>query len=170
MEITIKNASPKDMEVAFDFLKKAAVWLKGKNIDYWQNWKNPTDIHMQWIKDGFDRGEFFFVYNCENTIVGMYRLQFSDEMFWGRRDDKAGSIHSFTTNREFKRQGVGCLILNTIEKELDEKGFAYLRLTCSPDIKGLCDYYENYGFQSRGIILLYGEKLRLYEKRIGAHV
>ena len=166
MEITIKNANSENIEIAFALLKRAAAWLESKNIDYWQNWKNPPSAHKKWIEDGFSKGEFFFIYNCENTIIGMYRLQFDDEMFWGKQDDKAGYIHSFTIDRKFKGRGVGYLILKGIERELAEKGFEYLRLDCSPDIKGLCDYYESYGFQSRETVLVHGEKLRLYEKRI----
>jgi len=166
MKFTIKKAEPNEINIAYDLLNSAAVWLRDKKVDYWQNWLDPPAEHIEWIKQGFDNGEFYFVYNSENVIMGMYRLQYSDEMFWGKQNDKAGYIHSFTTNRDFKGQGIGDLILNMIEEELAGQGFEYLRLDCSSDIEGLCAYYENYGFEPKEIIYLYGEKLRLYEKKI----
>jgi len=166
MEITIRNCNLSDLNIAFDLLYKAAVWLKGKTIDYWQVWLNPPDIYVAWIKQGFDNGEFYFVYSAGN-LVGMYRLQCSDEIFWGKRNDKAGYIHSFTTNRELKGKGLGYAILSTIEKELHIKGFDYFRLDCSPDIDGLCKYYEDYGFKPRGIVFVHEENVQLYEKKIG---
>lgn len=166
MELTIRNAKSNDIDTALDLLNKAALWLKYKNLDYWQNWLNPLDEHIAWIKQGFDKDEFYFVYNSQNIIVGMYRLQSSDEMFWGKRNDKAGYIHSFTTKREFKGYHIGYMILKTIEEELLKKNFDYLRLDCSPDIKGLCNYYEEYGFVPKETTVIHGEKLRLYEKKI----
>ena len=167
MEITIRNGKLEEINIAYDLLRNAATWLRDKNIDYWQNWHNPPAAHIEWIKNGFANGEFFFVYGNENMLVGMYRLQYSDDMFWGKRDDKAGYIHSLTTNRELRGQGIGYLILSAIERELSAKGFEYLRLDCSADVEGLCKYYEKFGFMPKEIIThIYGEKLRLYEKKI----
>jgi len=96
----------------------------------------------------------------------MYRLQLSDEIFWGKRNDKAGYVHSFTTNRNYSGKGMGYLILKAIEEDLAEKNFDYLRLDCSPDIAGLCKYYENYGFEPKEIVEIQDFKVRLYEKKI----
>ena len=117
-------------------------------------------------KEGFDRGEFNFVYGGENTIVGMYRLQFADEQFWGERCDRAGYVHSFTTGREHRGRGLGYRILCGIENELSENGFDYMRLDCSPDIKRLCEYYEDFGFEPKEIVVVQGYRLRLYEKKL----
>lgn len=166
MELTTRNAKSNEINIALNLLNKAALWLKNKNIDYWQNWLNPSDEYVAWIKQGFDNGEFYFVHNSQNVIVGMYRLQHTDELFWGKRNDKASYIHSFTTNRDFKGNRIGYLILKTIEEELVKKNFDYLRLDCSPNIEALCNYYENYGFVPKETIIVHGEKLRLYEKKI----
>ena len=166
MELMIESAGSDRITIALDLLYKAAVWLKDKNIDYWQNWLDPLNEHIAWIRQGFDNGEFYFVYNNESIIMGMYRLQYRDEMFWGEQNDKSGYIHSFTTNRDFKGNGIGYHILRMIEEKLLEQGFDYLRLDCSPDIRGLCKYYENYGFEPKETIIACGEKLKLYEKKI----
>lgn len=166
MKLTIRSAKSNEINIALNLLNKAALWLKDKSIDYWQNWLNPSDEHIAWIKQGFDNGEFYFVFNSQNAIMGMYRLQYTDEMFWGKQTDKAGYIHSFTTNRDFKGNNIGYQVLKTIEEELLKKSFAYLRLDCSPAIVGLCNYYENYGFVPKETVVIHGEELRLYEKKI----
>jgi ribosomal protein S18 acetylase RimI-like enzyme len=96
----------------------------------------------------------------------MYRLQDQDELFWGRRDDKAGYIHSFTTRREHHNQGIGRRILEDIETALKAEKKEYLRLDCGRDNPGLRAYYERYGFQNAGEIRVEGETLNLYEKAL----
>lgn len=166
MKLYIESAQSEDFDIAFKLLREAAIWLKEKNIDYWQNWLEPPKEHVAWIKQGFDNGEFYFVENDEGIIAGMFRLQFEDEMFWGKKLDRAGYIHSFTTNRMFKGQGIGYEILRMIEKTLIERGIYLMRRDCSPDIQGLCNFYEKYGFLPQGNVTVHAEKLRLYEKKI----
>ena len=166
MELFIRKGKSDELTIVFDLLYNAAIWLKNEKVDYWQNWLAPSELHLNWIKEGLDNGEFYFVYSNEDIIVGMYRLQYSDEMFWGKRNDKAGYIHSFTTNREYKGKKIGFRILESIEKGLLEIGSDYLRLDCSPDIKGLCKYYEDYGFEPRETVIVHGQTLRLYEKKM----
>ena len=108
----------------------------------------------------------FYFAKKNDEIVGMFRLQFSDEMFWGKMKDKAGYIHSFTTKRSLAGCGIGEEILNYIEKMLLSKSINLIRLDCGADNKGLCNYYENLGFEKVGQTNVDGEKLNLYEKEI----
>ena len=96
----------------------------------------------------------------------MFRLQYADEMFWGKREDKAGYIHSFTTRRKYKNQGIGGDILREIEAKLADEGIEFLRLDCALHVQKLCAYYENYGFEPKELVSVGGEELRLYEKKI----
>ena len=56
------------MDTALNLLKEAAQWLKNKNINYWQNWLKPSDSYKNWIKQGFDQNQFYFVENNKNNI------------------------------------------------------------------------------------------------------
>ena len=85
-------------------------------------------------------------------------------MFWGKRTEKAGYVHSFTINREQKFQGKGKEVLRYIEKYLARNGINLLRLDCGIEIDGLVKYYKNYGFKEKGEIEIHGEKLLLLEK------
>lgn len=165
MTLIHRIGKPNEIDAAFKLLKEAALWLKEKHIDYWQNWINPPQYYREWIQDGFQKNEFYFVYRIDD-LVGMYRLQFNDEKFWGKREDKAGYIHSFTTNRKYYSKGIGHQILKEVEIKLKAEGIKYLRLDCGNSNKELCAYYEHYGFLKVGEIKFDDAKQSLYEKEI----
>ncbi|MBN2395279.1 MAG: GNAT family N-acetyltransferase [Candidatus Atribacteria bacterium] len=164
-KLKIRLADKSEISKAFSLLKGAAIWLKEKNIDYWQNWINPSDLYSNWIKEGFDSNQFYYVI-YDSRVIAMFRLQWNDELFWGVQDDNAGYIHSFTTDRIYQGQGIGIKILQMIEDLCRQNNKQYLRLDCGVLIQGLCNYYEKFGFYSVGEIDLHGERLRLYEKRL----
>lgn len=165
MQLIIRKAKNNEINIVFDLLKESAQWLKEKNIDYWQNWHDPEDIYIKWIKEGFEKNQFSFIENNEN-IIGMFRLQYEDEPFWGKRYEKAGYIHSFTVKRELSGKGIGYLILDKIKKFLKDKNINIIRLDCGSDIIGLCNYYEKYGFKSVGTVEVHNNKTTLYELNI----
>ncbi len=163
MNLVLRKASLNEIATAFLLLKEAAIWLKEKGIDYWQDWHNPPANFQEWIIEGFQNNEFQFV-EYDNEIVGMFRLQFNDELFWGKRDDNSGYIHSFTTKRNLKGKGIGKEILRCIETYITNLGINYLRLDCSSEVQDLCKYYEQNGFKAVGTKTLFGDKMNLYEK------
>lgn len=166
MEIKIRKAQTDEVYIAMKLLKEAAEWLREKGIDYWQNWHEPEQMHIKWIQNGFNKGQFFFAIDDQDAVIGMYRLQFQDEIFWGKQQVQAGYIHSFTTKRDHKGQSIGSRMMQMIEETLKDKGILLLRLLCSPAITGLCKYYENHGFVEKGLVTVHGEELRLYEKQV----
>ncbi len=162
-EISIQKASSNEINVVLSYLKEAALWLKSKNIDYWQNWIEPQAIYVNWIEEGFKNNEFYFAF-LDKTRIGCFRLQCQDDLFWGKRDDPAGYIHSFTTSRNQANSSLGSKILEAIESYCRSKDKTHLRLDCGKHIKGLRKYYESQGFMSVGDITVHGEELILYEK------
>ena len=164
-EIKIKIANKTEIDKAFSLLKDSALWLKDHNIYYWQNWINPSQEYIDWIIEGFDSKQFYFVY-MNSKIVGMFRLQWEDKKFWGDREDDAGYIHSLTTDRSYYRQGIGKLMLKKIEVLCKTNNKKYLRLDCESRVEKLCKYYEEYGFIAVEEICIKKYQLRLYEKKI----
>ncbi|MFW6237972.1 MAG: GNAT family N-acetyltransferase [Halanaerobiales bacterium] len=165
MCLTIRKAEKEEIDTAFSLLREAAEWLREEGIDYWQDWHQPPENLRSWIKEGFDREEFYFA-GMDGEIVGMFRLKYSDEMFWGEENERAGYIHSFTTRRELKGRGIGDKILGRIEEMLKQKSIDKLRLDCGEGIDGLCEYYENRGFKKKRVTEVEGNRLVLYEKSI----
>jgi hypothetical protein len=50
MNLNIRLARIEEFETALELLRNAALWLKSKHIDHWQNWINPSEIYINWIK------------------------------------------------------------------------------------------------------------------------
>lgn len=96
----------------------------------------------------------------------LFRLQWTDPMFWGERQDLAGYLHSFTISRKFTGQRLGSKVLDLIGQYCKEKGKDFLRLDFGIAIEGLKNYYESCGFVSVGETVVYSERLALYEKKL----
>lgn len=163
LEISLRKAGKTEYNTALLLLKEAAEWLKLKGVDYWQVWHYPPDNYLLWIKEGFENAQFYFLI-VNSQIAGMLRLMDEDEMFWGKRADKAGYIHSFTVMRKFAGMGLGHWMLEQTSKHLIEEGKNFLRLDCGSNIEGLCLYYEKEGFRKVGETEFLGERLSLYER------
>jgi ribosomal protein S18 acetylase RimI-like enzyme len=163
MELAIRLAKKREIDRAFSLLKGAAVWLKDKNINHWQNWLNPLEREIDWVRQGFESNQFYFAL-FENKVVGMFRLLWNDEMFWGIRENNAGYVHSLTIDRNYHGKGIGWQVIAIIEDLCRQNIKEYLRLDCADNNVGLCLYYEQCGFTAVGITELNNEKLRLYEK------
>ena len=164
-DLKIRLADLSEIEIALSLLKDAAIWLKDKGIDYWQNWISPVDFYLDWIKEGFDLHQFYFVLN-DSGVIGMFRMQWSDEKFWGIQDKTAGYIHSFTIEKNYHGQDLGREILSMIEDVCKSNNKWYLRLDCGVDIERLCKYYEDNGFNPKGEVSIDIYRLRLYEKEL----
>jgi GNAT superfamily N-acetyltransferase len=164
-EITFRKAAPEEMDKVLLLLKEAALWLRKKKIDYWQNWIDPAPNFVAWIQRGFDNNEFFLVEQNGRT-AGCFRLQWQDPMFWGQQADNAGYIHSFTVKRELAGQGIGYQLLGLIEAYCRRNGKTLLRLDCGSDIPGIRKYYENFGFTWVKDTVYAGFPTTLYEKPI----
>lgn len=161
----IINIDPRNSGTVFMLLKEAALWLNARGVDYWQNWLDPPREHVDWINEGIAHHQFYLVYNGDE-LVGMFRLQFEDEMFWGAKPDRAGYVHSFTVRRNHCGRGIGYRILDEIVNLLLDRRCSCVRLDCGRGAAKLRDYYKRYGFIEVGVVVVGGEDLVLFEKGI----
>jgi len=164
-QLTFRKAEPEEIDTVLQMLKEAALWLRDKGIDYWQDWLDPPSLFTDWIKQGFDGNQFYLVQMSEQ-VIGCFRLQWQDPMFWGEQEDDAGYIHSLTISRKHAGQGIGAEVLRSIEAHCRENKKTFLRLDCGAGVKGLRRYYEALCFKPVGEIAVEGERLTLYEKAI----
>ena len=163
--ITFRKARPGELEDVLGLLKSAAEWLRNRNIDHWQAWLAPPPNFVNWVQRGFENEEFHIV-EADGVMIGCFRLQWEDPMFWGLREDAAGYVHSFTISRQRVGQGLGSKVLSLIESHCREKGKRFLRLDCNAGNFGLCRYYGSRGFRNVGETTVIGERLILYEKSL----
>ena len=146
-------------------MKQAALWLQKRQIDYWQDWLNPPAKFVNWISEGFQNNEFYLI-GQDDKAIGCFRLQWSDELFWGQRGGASGYVHSFTVGRYLAGKRIGEHVLALIEDDCRLQGMDFLRLDCGTHLTRLRQYYEAYGFLNVGETTLQGERLTLYEKRV----
>jgi GNAT superfamily N-acetyltransferase len=163
--ITFRPALPAEMPGVLGLLKEAALWLRGKKIDHWQNWIDPAPRFTAWIQQGFDDREFFMV-ESGSRIIGCFRLLWQDPQFWGIQQDNAGYIHSFTVRRDLAGRGLGYHVLGLIEQYCRERGKLWLRLDCNTNLPGLRHYYEKFGFYWVKDAICGGYPTSFYEKSI----
>ncbi|MFW5804295.1 MAG: GNAT family N-acetyltransferase [bacterium] len=151
------------VDEVFIFLKNSAILLKNRNINYWKNWIDPSEESIKWIIQGLKDQQFYHVYENEN-LIGMFRLLFEDKSFWGIRNDKAGYIHSFAIDQKYCGKKKGYQVLSKIEELLSKSNYNFLRLDCGKSNLPLCKYYENYGFNIVGEIIVDENEIVLMEK------
>lgn len=160
------QAISKDFNTILDLLKEAAHALKVKGTDQWSYWLNPPEEKVTWLKEGITNNEFYFIRNTKGTLMGMFRLLFEDELYWGKQKEEAGYVHSLVVKDEFKGQQIGKHAMKQIEELLIDKGIHLFRLDCVANNKRLCSYYESFGFKQVGQKQMPLSLNNLYEKRI----
>ena len=166
MNISFKQISIDDKHAVLSLFKDAAEKIAKKNIDHWQYWKNPPIEKIQWVEEGIENNEFFFIENTDSETIGMLRILEDDVMYWGEQSDKAKYIHSLVVIEKYEGKGIGQLILKKVEKEAKSNGFSCLRLDSDAKNSKLCDYYEKLGFEKEGAKELPLSTYTLYEKEI----
>ena len=158
MKIQFQKATVKDLKLILSFFKTASHSLKKKNISQWSYWQDPPRDKIEWVKDGLNRNEFYFVYNMSGDKIGMFRLLREDCLYWDEKGKEKGVryIHSLVVKPEFTGHGIGKMAMQKIIDDLKTERIGKLRLDCDASNKLLCDYYANLGF------LKVGSKKTLY--------
>jgi ribosomal protein S18 acetylase RimI-like enzyme len=165
-EINLRKVKPEEKDTVFQLLRESGEWLLDRGNDYWQVYIDLPPFLMNWIQPGFDNNEFYFAENANNEIIGCFRLQDEDIMFWGEREEKSGYVHSFAVSRKLAGRRIGNKVLAAIESYCRENAKEYLRLDCGTHLDTLRAYYEGFGFNSVADVQLMNSNLTLYEKKI----
>ena len=143
----VENSRSADLPTILGLLKEEADWLASKKINQWSEWVNPTDGFVKWIKNGIDANEFSIVMH-NDTPVGTFRLQWSDDIYWRGFDHSVcGYVHSLTVRRKYSGLGIGVEMLHMAEADCLVSGrTAVLRLDCDGSNANLLKYYVSIGF------------------------
>lgn len=156
------------MDLALELFRKTSLSLKARNLTQWSYWADPPEEKVQWVREGFQQGEFFFVHDGAGTFLGMFRLLTIDELYWDEkgRDPSARYVHSLVINPDHSGKGIGSLILSEIIEILRREGVKSLRLDCDSSNSRLCRYYEEQGFMQVGKKVTPYSVNNLYEMKL----
>ena len=166
MEITFKQIKPKEINEVLQLFKETAEKIHKMNVDHWQYWKNPPKEKIEWVEEGIQNNEFFFIDGPGGENIGMVRILSQDSLYWGERTDKAKYVHSLVIKEKFNGQGLGTKVLHEIQQKGKQDNCEYLRLDADSKNSGLCRYYETLGFKKVGLRTLSLSDYNLYEKKI----
>lgn len=152
MNLQFKKATLKELNEALNFFKLASKSLSKKNVSQWDYWVDPPQEKIDWVKEGFEKNEFYFVYNEANKKVGMFRLLKTDTLYWEKKglEKSVRYVHSLVVPPEFSGLGIGKSVLLKIIDDLKSLGIKKFRLDCDSSNTRLCQYYESYGFKKAG--------------------
>lgn len=158
MEIHFTKAPSSELATALNFFKLASRSLESKNVSQWSYWQNPPKDKVNWVKEGFEKKEFYFVKDRTENTIGMFRLLETDTLYWGDTglEDNVRYLHSLVVIPSFAGLGLGKAILYKLIENLKNQTIAKFRLDCDASNEKLCDYYQSYGF------VKVGEKLTKY--------
>jgi ribosomal protein S18 acetylase RimI-like enzyme len=94
-----------------------------------------------------DQGNVF-VYKIEGQNAASLVIAESDTRIWGEvgEDGTAMYVHRLCTADAFRGQNLGGAVLERAAELARQSGKQSLRLDCSYENRGLCDYYEGLGF------------------------
>ena len=166
MHLTFKPITKEDQEEVIHMFQAAADKISRMQIDHWQYWKNPPSEKIEWVKEGLANGEYFFVQNADQEIIGMLRILDEDLMYWGEQEEKAKYIHSLVVKEKFNGKGIGAQIIEKVATEAKENHCKYLRLDADAKNPKLCSYYEKQGFKQVGATKLTISTYNLYQKEL----
>ncbi len=152
MKLRFKQAGKEDLNEALAYFKAASLALREKNLSQWHYWDQPPEDKISWVKQGFEKGEFFFVYNQKDQKVGLFRLLDTDTLYWNERglEHNTRYVHSLVISRNETGKGLGKSILQKLRDQLKKNGISKFRLDCDASNKRLCKYYEDFGFIKAG--------------------
>jgi ribosomal protein S18 acetylase RimI-like enzyme len=162
VNISYRLAHISEIHIALDLLKHAAKRLKSKNIDQWQHWLSPNQEKVEWVNSGFSNNEIFFI--LDNVkIIGMYRLQAQDLIYWGNMNDSSNYIHSLVVIDEYTGKQIGSTLIRYLIEKARNNNVSFFRLDCNASNIGLCNYYLRLGFQKVGEVLMPHSLNNLYQ-------
>jgi ribosomal protein S18 acetylase RimI-like enzyme len=162
-----RKANQDELSKALSLLKQAAQRLKDKQVNQWGFWLDPPAERINWIKEGFENNEFYFVVNDHDDVIAMFRIMEEDDMYWGHQADLAYYIHSLVVAPNHTGQKLGERIIEEVESMATTKGIKLLRLDCNASNPALCGYYERLGFVKVGEKQMPHSLNNLYEKGLG---
>lgn len=146
--------------------KSAAEKIDKMQVDHWQYWKNPPADKIRWVEEGIQNEEFYFLELQEGDSIGMVRVLDRDELYWGKREERAKYVHSLVIQEKFNGRGYGRQVLNLIEEMAREDDCTCVRLDADAANSKLCKYYEKQGFRRVGIKTTALSSNYLYERQL----
>jgi GNAT superfamily N-acetyltransferase len=143
MRLSIRQATPQDIDVVSDILIEAAAWLEQSGMPLWrQDELQPNNISAE-VRSGL-----FFLAECDDEPAGTIKFQLEDTLFWPDvQQDESAFVHRLAIKRRFAGGEVSSALLLWAIARTGALGRRYLRLDYEASRPRLRALYERMGFR-----------------------
>ena len=152
MKVLFKKALHSELPDALQFFKLASQSLQQKKVNQWKYWQDPPKDKIDWVQEGFEKEEFYFVFDLSGNKTAMFRLLKTDTLYWEEEgiEKNVRYLHSLVVLPSHRGQGIGKAVMLKIIDQLKQQKITKFRLDCDGSNLRLCQYYESYGFVKNG--------------------
>lgn len=159
--LRISTAVASDLPQVLDILDEAARWLASQGI---HQWESPPPPHVRSLFEiAIAKREVYLVSQPESSeTIGTFRFDYRHAPFWPDRKD-AGFLYTLALRPDFIGHGFGSAIIQWVCEEIRAHGQSWLRLDVIAGNVRLRQWYEDLGFEFRGVAVVEGYELALYE-------
>ena len=141
--ISIRQATPADVETIHRLLLEAAEWVDALGVVMWEAGELESDAIAREVVAGQ-----FYVAGVDGHPAGAIRFQTEDLLFWPDIPQQSSAfVHRLVVSRDFKGAGVSTALLDWAVGHARSLGKAWLRLDCDNDRPKLKTLYERFGFR-----------------------
>jgi GNAT superfamily N-acetyltransferase len=143
MQLSIRQATARDLEAVAGILREAARWLEESGMALWRD----NELLPQRIAEDVHSG-LYFLAECDNEPAGTVRYQLEDKLFWPdiAQEDSA-FVHRLAVKRRFAGGEISSALLLWAIARTHTLGRRYLRLDCEASRPRLRRIYERVGFR-----------------------
>jgi len=143
MRLSIRQATPQDIDAVAEILGEVARWLEEQGMAMW----HQDELQPNRIVADVDSAQFFLA-ECDGVPAGTIRFQLEDRLFWPDvpQNDSA-FIHRLAVRRRFSGGEVSSALILWAIARTHALGRRYLRLDCEASRTRLRAIYERLGFR-----------------------
>jgi GNAT superfamily N-acetyltransferase len=143
VQLSIRQATPQDIDALAEILGQAARWLEEQRMPLWRQ----DELQPNRIVADVDSAQFFLA-ECDGVPAGAIRFQLEDRLFWPDVPQyDSAFIHRLAVRRRFTGGEVSSALLLWAIARTHTLGLRYLRLDCEASRTRLRAVYERVGFR-----------------------
>ena len=152
-EISLRGATMSDADTVFGLIEKAKAFFKERNIDMWQRgYPQFSDI----IEDIVSGNAY--VCTDGDRIVGYNFVTFGEEDFHSTlkgkwEDDNPAVFHRLVVDADYKKSGIGTMLISFVEDLAREKGCKSMRTETDVTNVPMTSLMKKLGYIERGPLI-----------------
>ncbi|WP_300381673.1 GNAT family N-acetyltransferase [Clostridium sp.] len=166
--MTFRKSTEKDLENIMNIINGAKEFLKGNNIEQWQNGYPNEEVILGDIENGYS-----YVLEDKESILGTAAISFDveetyDEIYDGEWISlgKYGVIHRIAVDRNLKIKGIGTEIIKRCEEICLDKGIRNIKIDTHEDNIAMQKLLKKNKFIYCGVIYLEGNIKRIALEKV----